>query len=260
MSWFSDIGDWISDNVFDVPELIGSTLGFIGNERTNEANAEQAQNQMNFQERMSGTSYQRAVADMKAAGLNPMLAYSAGGASTPTGAAASMTNSLATGLSTGQQQSRLNADIENLKANTEAKKSETDLNRTKAWTETANQDLITQQVVGMDIANKLAQGINPSKIAEAKSHSAQAATAAAEASARLPIAKSEGRAAGTWYGRNVMPYLPSFCRARIQRRLFMVCLRSDLWLRFLFLLFVLLIIMTLHQFRMKLVCVVRTRV
>lgn len=32
---------------------------------------------------MSGTSYQRAIQDMQAAGLNPMLAYSQGGASTP---------------------------------------------------------------------------------------------------------------------------------------------------------------------------------
>jgi len=52
----------------------------------NRANAEIAQKQMDFQERMSNSAYQRAMSDMKASGLNPMLAYQQGGASTPAGA------------------------------------------------------------------------------------------------------------------------------------------------------------------------------
>lgn len=46
----------------------------------------QAIRQMQFQERMAGTTYQRAVKDMMAADLNPMLAYSQGGAPSPAGA------------------------------------------------------------------------------------------------------------------------------------------------------------------------------
>lgn len=46
----------------------------------------QADKQMRFQEGMSNTAYQRGVKDMRAAGINPMLAIMQGGASSPSGA------------------------------------------------------------------------------------------------------------------------------------------------------------------------------
>lgn len=53
-----------------------------------EFEAGQVQKQMDWQELMSSTAYQRATADMRKAGLNPILAYQQGGSSTPTGGAA----------------------------------------------------------------------------------------------------------------------------------------------------------------------------
>lgn len=83
--------DWLTAAAGGVT---GAVLPWFGAKEANKTNKDIAQAQMDFQERMSNTSYQRAVADLKAAGLNPMLAYGQGGASTPGGAATMVQNEL----------------------------------------------------------------------------------------------------------------------------------------------------------------------
>lgn len=105
--------------------IAGPILNAFGQENTNDANRDIASANLEFQRDMSNTAYQRAVNDMHRAGLNPMLAYSRGGASTPTGAQAEMQNPRWGDAATGVQQAQLlREQVENVKADTRKKDAE----------------------------------------------------------------------------------------------------------------------------------------
>lgn len=118
--------------MFGVDDLImgGATLlgGILTNDsndkradKANAFNAAEAEKNRQFQAEMSNTAYQRAMADMGKAGLNPILAYQKGGASSPTGASASAVTPKDTvdfvgnSASTAMHSLRLRQELENMK-------------------------------------------------------------------------------------------------------------------------------------------------
>lgn len=81
--------------------LIGGGASLLGGLFQNSSAKKAASRQMRFQEQMFNTRYQRTMADMKAAGLNPILAYKQGGGSAPGGSTYSPVNVGAAAVSGG---------------------------------------------------------------------------------------------------------------------------------------------------------------
>ncbi len=125
MSWFDTVVDLAVAGVGAATGPIGTAVSSAwGASRKNEQAKAAAQKQMSFQENMSSTGYQRSMADMRAAGLNPILAYRQGGASSPGGSSYQPENVIGPAITTALAAKRLKADLKNIAADTKKKKAE----------------------------------------------------------------------------------------------------------------------------------------
>lgn len=216
--------------------------------RNRQFQQESADKQMAFQERMSNSSYQRAVKDMEAAGLNPMLAYAHGGATSPSGGSASgsqassgaasgaqgqahtavMSPAVAQAVNTGMAAAKLRGDLTEQQART--KLIEADAEKTKQDTATSASSAASNwenvRKLRNETLNLLAEYDNKRQ----QLHNLQSENDKTRFTVdqMMPIEKrileieeklrgyevpgmaNRASAAGTWWGKNVAPYIKDF--------------------------------------------------
>lgn len=119
--------------------LIGGGAALGGSLLSGIASAFSAERQMDFQREMASTAHQRQVADLKKAGLNPILSAKYGGAQSPSGAMANIPDlghsakTAVDALNVASQLRVQSATAKNIEQEAKLKEQETALKKLENW-------------------------------------------------------------------------------------------------------------------------------
>lgn len=135
--------------------LISGALGWLGAEQQNRRQADAAEAANTFSAQQFATRYQTTVADMQAAGLNPMLAYSQGGGSPPSGVQANVPANSGAAASSGYWASKVaQAQIQNTEADTTVKNAQAMLTEAQIGATGASADQSRASIAFMETQSR----------------------------------------------------------------------------------------------------------
>ncbi|AXH75658.1 MAG: DNA pilot protein [Microviridae sp.] len=168
-----------------------AAIGALGAGDQASSARDNAREQRQWEQDMSNSAYQRQVKDMRAAGLNPILAAAqGGGASTPSGATAPAYDRISPAINSARESARTLAELKNLNEEYEVKKSVEQLNKAQA-TNLGVDNTIKQA------SAKMIQSQLPGAETEAKIDSSWYGKALRFANRLNPFSSSAGSAAST---------------------------------------------------------------
>jgi len=162
--------------------LISAGANLLGTNMTNQAAQDRAESAQNFSAQQYATRYQTTVKDLMASGLNPMLAYSQGPGTSPTGVQAPVANALGSAVEGYQKGKAVSAQAALQTEQVKQVESQVQLNSAQAAKTVAEAELIKQQTEKSKAETPLIQQQTKTSADQASAYQGQATASAAQAS------------------------------------------------------------------------------